>query len=67
MFDDDEDISIKFRNKVNKSGVFIGILFIIFALGWIAAKLGLIPEVLFSMWPQILIIIIGIYILYKSL
>ena len=64
---DDNDIPIKIKSKLNKTGIFVGILIVFFAFLWIASKLGLIPSILFDLWPQIILIIIGIFILYKSL
>jgi len=67
MIENDKDIPIRTKRKINKSGIFVGVLLIIFALLWIASKLGLIPSIFFDIWIQIAIIIIGIFILYKSL
>jgi len=67
MIDDENDIPIRIRNKINKAGIFVGILIVLIALAWILAKLGLIPPIIFDMWPQIVLVIIGIFIIYKSL
>jgi len=67
MIDDDNDIRIKVKSTINKAGIFVGILIILIAIAWTAAKLGLIPTIVFDMWPQIVLIIIGIFIVYKSL
>lgn len=67
MSDENNEIKIRSSKKINKTGIFFGILIILFAFLWIATRLGLIPNIIFSMWPQIILIIIGIFILYKSL
>ena len=67
MIEDDKDIPIRTKSNLNKSGIFVGLLLILFALLWIASKLGFIPSIFFEIWIQIAIIIIGIFILYKSL
>ncbi|MCL2115560.1 MAG: hypothetical protein FWH29_04995 [Methanobrevibacter sp.] len=67
MIENDDDIPIRTQSRLNKTGVFIGVLIVLFALLWIASKLGLIPSILFDLWPQILLIIIGVFVLYKSL
>jgi len=67
MIDDDNDIPIKRKKNINKAGIFVGILIVLIALAWTGAKLGLIPPIIFDMWPQIILIIIGIFVVYKSL
>jgi len=67
MIENDNDIPIKIKSNINKAGIFVGILIVLIAIGWIGAKMGLIPPILFDMWPQIALIIIGIFIVYKSL
>ncbi|WP_067260696.1 hypothetical protein [Methanobrevibacter cuticularis] len=67
MNDDNNNIPIRTRSKINKAGIFVGILIVVFALAWIAAKMGWIPDFIFTLWPQIILIIIGIYVLYRSL
>lgn len=67
MFEDDNDIPINIKSKINKAGVFAGILIVLLAFAWITAKIGLIPPIIFDMWPQIVLIAIGIFIVYKSL
>ena len=65
--DEDRDIPIRTKSRLNKTGLFIGVLLVLFAFLWISSKLGLIPSIIFDLWPQIILIIIGIFILYKSL
>ncbi|MCL2687446.1 MAG: hypothetical protein FWE58_02815 [Methanobrevibacter sp.] len=67
MIEDDDEIPIIIKSSISKAGIFIGILMIVMAITWIASKLGLIPPIIFDMWPQIALIVIGIFIVYKSL
>ena len=67
MIEDEKDIPIRIKSKLNKTGIFVGVLLVLFAFLWIASKLGLIPSIFFDIWPQIILIIIGVFILYKSL
>ncbi|MDR2830951.1 MAG: hypothetical protein LBB45_07965 [Methanobrevibacter sp.] len=63
-----EDIPINdIKRKISKTGIFVGLLIILFALTWIAVELGLIPKVVLNLWPQIILLIIGIFILYKTI
>ena len=42
----------------------LGILIVVYALLWILAELKLIPVVLFAIFPQIVLLLIGIFIVY---
>jgi len=66
MIDENNDIPLKIKRNISKTGIFVGILLIIFAIAWIAAKMGLIPQIIFDMWLQIVLILLGIFIVYKS-
>jgi len=67
MIDEDNDIPIKIKSSINKAGVFVGILIVLLAIGWISAKMGWIPPILFDMWPQLILLFIGFFIVFKSL
>jgi hypothetical protein len=67
MIENDGDIPIRTISSLNKTGAFIGLIIIVFAFLWISSKLGWIPSILFDLWPQIVLVVIGIFILYKSL
>lgn len=53
-----------FKEIANKIAMLMGILIIIYALLWILAELKLIPVVLFAIFPQIVLLLIGIFIVY---
>lgn len=57
-------IPYDFKEIVNKIAMLMGILIIIYALLWILAELKLIPVVLFAIFPQIVLLLIGIFIVY---
>lgn len=57
----------KSRFNINKNGALLGVLFIIAGIIWMAYVLGLIPNLLLTIWPQLAIIIIGLFILVQSL
>ena len=57
-------IPYDFKEIANKIAILMGILIIIYALLWILAELKLIPVVLFAIFPQIVLLLIGIFIVY---
>lgn len=57
-------IPYDFKEIANKIVMLMGILIIIYALLWILAELKLIPVVLFAIFPQIVLLLIGIFIVY---
>ena len=57
-------IPYDFREMANKIAMLIGALIIIYAVLWILAELKLIPVVLFAIFPQIVLLLIGIFIVY---
>lgn len=57
-------IPYDFKEIANKIAMLMGILIIIYALLWILAELKLIPVVLFAIFPQIVLLLIGIFIVY---
>ena len=57
-------IPYDFREMANKIAMLIGALIIIYAVLWILAELKLIPVILFAIFPQIVLLLIGIFIVY---
>ena len=57
-------IPYDFKEIANKIAMLMGILIIIYALLWILAELKLIPVDLFAIFPQIVLLLIGIFIVY---
>ena len=56
-----------FRDYFYKIALLVGILIIIYAVLWILAELGIIPVLLFALFPQIVLLLIGIFIVYNIL
>ena len=57
-------IPYDFREIANKMAMLLGILIVVYALLWILAELKLIPVVLFAIFPHIVLLLIGIFIVY---
>lgn len=47
-----------------KSGFVLGFIIILYALIWMLAELHLIPAVVYMIFPQIVLLCIGIFIVY---
>lgn len=54
-------------DKRNNATLYFGLVCIIVGLIWFAYTLGLIPEIYLKTWPQILLILIGLFLVFKSL
>lgn len=50
----------------NNITLYFGLVCIVVGLIWFAHTLGLIPEIYLKTWPQILLILIGIFLVIKS-
>lgn len=57
-------IPYNFGEIFNKIAMFMGIVIVIYAVLWILAELKLIPVVLFAIFPQVVLLLIGIFIVY---
>ena len=55
------------RSYITKFALLFGILLIIYALPWMLAELKIIPAILFAIFPQIVLLLIGIFIVYMAL
>jgi hypothetical protein len=55
------------RSYINKFALLFGILLIIYAILWMLAELKIIPTILFAIFPQIVLLLIGIFIVYMAL
>ena len=55
------------RSYINKFALLIGILIIIYAVLWMLAELKIIPMIYFAIFPQIVLLLIGIFIVYLAL
>ena len=52
------------RDMGYKIAMLLGILIVIYGVLWLLAELNVIPAVFFSIFPQIVLILIGIFIVY---
>ncbi|WP_407421527.1 hypothetical protein [Methanobrevibacter sp.] len=55
------------RSYINKFALLIGIIIIIYAVLWMLAELKIIPMIFFAIFPQIVLLLIGIFIVYMAL
>ena len=55
------------KSYINKIALLIGIVIIIYAVLWLLAELHIIPTILFAIFPQIVLLLIGIFIVYMAL
>ncbi|WP_407378594.1 hypothetical protein [Methanobrevibacter sp.] len=55
------------RSYLNKFLLLLGIVIIIYAILWILAELKLIPVIIFAIFPQIVLLLVGIFIVYIAL
>ncbi|MBR6025091.1 MAG: hypothetical protein IK044_09100 [Methanobrevibacter sp.] len=55
------------RGYINKFALLFGILLIIYAVLWMLAELKIIPAILFAIFPQIVLLLIGIFIVYMAI
>jgi hypothetical protein len=47
-----------------KIALLFGILIVIYGVLWLLAELKIIPTIIFAIFPQIVLILIGIFIIY---
>ncbi len=49
-----------------KAAIVFGALIVIYGILWLLAELGVIPTIIFAIFPQIVLILIGIVIIYVA-
>lgn len=54
------------KDIVYKVAMIFGVLIIIYGVLWLLAELGVIPAIIFAIFPQIVMILIGIFIVYVA-
>ena len=54
------------RSYINKIALLFGILLIVYAVLWMLAELKIIPAIFFAIFPQIVLLFIGIFIVYMA-
>ena len=54
------------RDTLNKCLFLVGAFIIIYAILWILSELHLIPAIIFMIFPQLVLLAIGIFIVYMA-
>lgn len=49
-----------------KIAILIGVLIVIYGVLWLLAELKIIPAIFFAIFPQIVLILVGIFIIYTA-
>ena len=55
-----------FKDLGYKIAFIFGALIVIYGVLWLLAELGVIPAIVFAIFPQIVLILIGIFIMYVA-
>lgn len=55
-----------FKDLGYKIAFILGALIVIYGVLWLLAELGVIPAIVFAIFPQIVLILIGIFIMYVA-
>lgn len=54
------------RDLTYKIAILFGALIVIYGLLWLLANLGIIPAIVAAIFPQIVLIVIGLFIIYTA-
>ena len=54
------------RDLTYKIAIVFGIIIVIYGVLWLLVNLGLIPAIVAAVFPQIVMIIIGLFIIYTA-
>ena len=54
------------KDILYKVAILFGVLIVIYGVLWLLAELGVIPAVFFAIFPQIVLIFVGIIIIYYA-
>lgn len=60
------DLLYVFKDSLYKFAIIFGGLLIIYGILWLLVELGIIPLILINVFPQIVIILLGIIIIYVA-
>lgn len=55
-----------FKDLLYKLAILFGALLVIYGVLWLLAELHIIPGIIFAVFPQIVLILIGIFIMYVA-
>ena len=54
------------RDLMYKLVIALGVLLVLYGVLWLLANLGIIPPIVAVIFPQIILIVIGIFIIYTA-
>ena len=54
------------KGLMYKIAILFGALLVIYGILWLLAELHIIPAIIFAIFPQIVLILIGIFIMYVA-
>lgn len=54
------------KDLLYKIAILFGVLLVIYGVLWLLAELGVIPAIIFAIFPQIVLILVGIFIIYTA-
>lgn len=55
------------RDLTYKIAIVFGIIIVIYGVLWLLVNLGIIPAIIAAVFPQIVMIIIGLFIIYTAI
>ena len=56
-----------FRELIYKVAIVLGAIIVIYGVLWLLVTLGLIPAIVASLFPQVVLILIGLFIIYAAI
>ena len=56
-----------FRELIYKVAIVLGAIIVIYGVLWLLVTLGLIPAIGAALFPQVVLIIIGLFIIYAAI
>ncbi|MBO6123372.1 MAG: hypothetical protein J6P09_05995 [Methanobrevibacter sp.] len=56
-----------FRELIYKVAIVLGAIIVIYGVLWLLVTLGLIPAIVAALFPQVVLIIIGLFIIYAAI
>ena len=54
------------KDLTYKVAILFGVLIVIYGVLWLLAELGVIPAIIFAIFPQIVLILVGLFIIYTA-
>ena len=55
-----------FKDLIYKVAILFGVLIVIYGVLWLLAELKVIPAIFFAIFPQIVLILVGLFIIYTA-